>query len=769
MTTEFSTELSAFAQQGGGGRAGERGLDLKRLIRLRLPLMVMVFIACAVPTVLAAWFMVPLEYEARALIRFLEKREAVLRGGDMGTRSNYEQFVQTQVRLISGSPILPRVLDDPEVRALPLLADSDDPLATLEGKVYAQLNPKTELVTVSCRAKERETALVIVREIVTQYMNFALGQEQRVDDEVVKALLKEEQETEQQLNTLRETINLRKKNSGIALLADGNNAVAAESQTYHENLSAAQTDLLRSQAESAQLEQFIAEIEALQARCQEHPDEPIHEHGVERLLAEDRGVAVLIENLASIENELARLQEIYQEGHKQLRLAEQAREVAESTLAEAKREARASVLKSLLEQYRLELEVARGVQEGAQARVEEFQKKIAASEARAMEISQFLADLELMENSVEELEEHLGRVRSRLRDKSVESNAPANIQVASEAHAGEHPDYGRRLKAMLLALVGSMCVGAGIGVLRELTDQEVRTAQDLSYLTDLPLLAVVPHSSMDRLPKQIESGLLTADHPDTTSADEFRRVLTRIIYPPEGSAELNTCLIASPSRGDGKTSLACNLAVALAHANRRVLLLDLSTRRPDVARRFGLEPGPGLSEVLAGEYEPSAVVQTTRFPNLHVMGPGSDREEVIGKLASRETIEFLEKAEDAYEHVVIDTPPSLLMSDAKLLAPVVDGVVLVIGAGISTAGMVRRCVNELRQINANLVGVVLNGVKQTPGGYLSENLKSYYAYSMAGEEGIAGRARAIAAPDAEDMSEPTIMLVDDEETDDDAE
>ena len=101
-------------------------------------------------------------------------------------------------------------------------------------------------------------------------------------------------------------------------------------------------------------------------------------------------------------------------------------------------------------------------------------------------------------------------------------------------------------------------------------------------------------------------------------------------------------------------------------------------------------------------------------------------------------LRFMEWAEEEFDHVIMDTPPALLMSDAKLLAPLVDAVVIVVGVGVSTTGMVRRCLREMELVGANMVGVVLNGLRSTRGGYLKHNMKLYKAYA---EEGGNGRAR----------------------------
>jgi Mrp family chromosome partitioning ATPase len=160
-----------------------------------------------------------------------------------------------------------------------------------------------------------------------------------------------------------------------------------------------------------------------------------------------------------------------------------------------------------------------------------------------------------------------------------------------------------------------------------------------------------------------------------------------------------------------------------------VLLLDICARRPSVEANLGMSRAAGLGEVFAKRLTLEEAARTTQYPKLFILGPGLNGADVLGKLASRDIVELLEKAEESYEHVIIDTPPVLLMSDAKLLAPVVDGVIVVVGAEVSSLGMVRRGLQELKQIGANVIGVVLNRAKHVPGGYLQKNLDSYYSYA----------------------------------------
>jgi len=593
-----------------------------------------------------------------------------------------------------------------------------------------------------------------------------IRQQSTTSEETREELLTQQKSLEQQLENQLARIGEEQKQLD-ALLGGAAQPDPTELQHYRESLSQAQAELESAETDQRRIEDRVTRLKALAGSQEKDPGRPIYDFGVEDRVSLDPAVQAAREELSIIDMELAALEGTYVSDAPQLKVKREARESKRRQVAAAENTARKQALETLQREFADQLAQATSAVQAAQGRATVYTGEVEAFSERAKRISEIQTRIEEMRKKADVTEQNLSKVESKIYQKDVESRAPASVVVNQEATAPQQPDYGKRLQYMLLALMASGFVGFGTGVWRELTDQQVRTTQDVGAMTQLPTIAAVPHASVDRLPSNANIAMLTAEHPNSTTADEFRRVLTRIIYPPEGSAELHTILVSSASRGDGKTSVSCNLAISLAHANRRVLLVDASSRRANVEEHFRLARSEGLAEVLAGGRTMDSVVRGASFPNLFVMGPGYRSEELVSKLASREMMEFLEQAEQAYEHVILDTPPALLMAEAKLLAPVADGVILVVGVNVSSGGMVKRCLRELRDVGANVIGVVLNGVRPTRGGYLAQNLEQYYSY--ADRRGPAELARPSSGyeaspPGAED--EPTIVLLDEDEGND---
>jgi capsular exopolysaccharide synthesis family protein len=373
--------------------------------------------------------------------------------------------------------------------------------------------------------------------------------------------------------------------------------------------------------------------------------------------------------------------------------------------------------------------VTKNIQEAEQQR-DRFRQLVDEYNKRVKNATDRFAELDELKRKAADTRAMLQTVRNNITDIGVESNAPARVRLASPASVpGDRPDNKRRFRYVVMGLVFSLGAGFAAGFLREISDQGIHWAHDVSSITPLPVIAAVPQISEDKSVENVYVPFMMHEHANCVYADEVRRILARVLYPEELGSEPKTLAVVSPTRGDGKTSLVSNLAIALAGAGRRVLVVDLCAKRPGIEAAFRLEPVEGLAELLQGLETTESLIRTSSFTNLYVLGPGRDCDALGNMLASREMTDFLEWAGKTFDNVLLDLPPVLIMSTAKLIGPLVDGVVVVVGSGASTRGMVKRCLHEMQQVESRVIGVVLNGLRGTRGGYFKSNLKLYYAYS----------------------------------------
>jgi capsular exopolysaccharide synthesis family protein len=275
-------------------------------------------------------------------------------------------------------------------------------------------------------------------------------------------------------------------------------------------------------------------------------------------------------------------------------------------------------------------------------------------------------------------------------------------------------------------LVG-LCLSLGIAFMRELMDSSVRNPRDIARVGQLNLLGMIPHVDEDPQAAAAELPLAISQVPHSIIAENFRQVRTRLQH----AASLDTTrslLITSPGPGDGKTTVACNIAAGLALNGRKILLVDANFRRPELHKVFGVPNETGFGNVLTQQSSYESVAQKTSVPNLTVLTTGPRPANATELLESQLLSDFIDRALEEYDHVIFDAGPILLVSETVALAPRVDGVVTVVRAKSNSRGVLLRMRDALRQLKAVHLGVVVYGVRQHIGGYYAKNIKNYYAY-----------------------------------------
>lgn len=725
--SEFSTIVGDFGG-GGGGQASQPRLNVFRMLRLRWPGMLIVFLIFAIPAAVVAWIFVPAQYTAVASIQFLSVQPRVL--SDSNVQSfPYDKFVNTQVNRMTDFEILRRVTMEPQVRALPVIQEQKSPLEFLRDKLTAYHQPATEIVRVMCTLPQRDATKVIVDAVTKVYIELARAEEAERGGQRMRTLRETRSQIERELASSSARI-AELQNQLDMPIPNLANLDRAEATKLREVIADAEKTLNDATTRMQAAERVLEQARSASTEFEKNPDAPIYNFGVEGAVSSNPAVASLRATVTQTETELDVKKRTFKDNNPQLHQLQQNIESLRGRLAGVEREARREALNSFIGLKQTDYDNASKEAENAKALLDEFRTQLKDHEGTLGDATQAYMEYQNLVREEESKRRELERIKQEISTIQIEESAPARVQAPTEAVVPQDPEYGKKLQFMLLGIIGAGGLGVSFGLWRELIDQQIRSPQDVTTMTAVPLIAAIPHLSEDRLPADVHSPLLILDHPNSPTADEFRRILVRLLYPAEGATEINSCLITSPTRGDGKTSMACNLAVALAEADRRVLLLDISSREASIERCFHLQEGPGLCDILCGSGSLMEYMRPVSVPNLHILGPGFGDGDLAGRLASRELLELLEEAEHEFEHVIIDSPPSLLMADARLLAPVVDGVVVVVGAGVSTVGMLRRCLRELDQVGATVVGIALNRLRSTRGGYFKSNYDLYYNYSV---------------------------------------
>ncbi|MDN4646389.1 polysaccharide biosynthesis tyrosine autokinase [Arthrobacter sp. PsM3] len=281
-------------------------------------------------------------------------------------------------------------------------------------------------------------------------------------------------------------------------------------------------------------------------------------------------------------------------------------------------------------------------------------------------------------------------------------SSPVSLSVIAPAEAPTSPSAPNTKLNLLVGLFVGFAISVGVSVLRSTLDNRIRGESDLRQLTDAPLLGGI---SFDQ--DATRKPLLTQTAHQSPRAESFRQLRTNLQFA-NVTGQAKSVLVTSSLPGEGKSTTATNLAIALAQAGQTVCLVDADLRRPMVHEYLGLDRNAGLTTALVGEADVNGLLQPWGNDELYVLTSGQippNPSELLGSDAMRTLIAQLELA---FDTVVIDAPPLLPVTDAAVLSQNVGGVVLIVGSNKLRNQDLQKSINALSMVGANLLGIVLN-------------------------------------------------------------
>ncbi|MDO5498151.1 MAG: polysaccharide biosynthesis tyrosine autokinase, partial [Propionibacteriaceae bacterium] len=284
--------------------------------------------------------------------------------------------------------------------------------------------------------------------------------------------------------------------------------------------------------------------------------------------------------------------------------------------------------------------------------------------------------------------------------------------VIAPALTPERPTSPRVAQNLAAGLLLGLALGYGVSLLREQLDTRLRNSGDIAQVTEIPVVASVPLDSHPETPLVLESD------PLGHRAEAYRRLSTTLqfVNVDHGPRAL---LVTSSMPAEGKSTTTINLAMSLAEANQRVLLIDADLRRPRVGESFAMDSSVGLTTVLIGRADLEDVVQPYgQEGNLHVLPAGTIPPNPGELLGSRRMQALLARAAEEYDTVLLDCPPVLPVADAGVLARLTGGVIVVVGAGQTHRAQLTQTLDSLEKSGGHVAGIVVNRIKRTAdGGY----------------------------------------------------
>lgn len=265
------------------------------------------------------------------------------------------------------------------------------------------------------------------------------------------------------------------------------------------------------------------------------------------------------------------------------------------------------------------------------------------------------------------------------------------------------------MQCLLAGIVLGMLVGGGLGYLAEVTDKGFRSSDEVRARLGLAIIGHLPKiRPVEKAVESVDAMLVTVHRPKCSESEGYRGVRTQLFFSTQGRGH-QLIQVTSPNPGDGKSTLAANLAVSIAQSGKRVILVDGDLRKPRVHKLFGVSPETGLASVVSGETRLDTAVCRSVVPNLDLLPCGPRPANPAELLTSPNFQAILSELRSRYDFVLVDTPPVLAVTDPTAVAPRVDGVILVIRMTNRARPAAERARDQLAAIGANMLGVIVNG------------------------------------------------------------
>lgn len=368
---------------------------------------------------------------------------------------------------------------------------------------------------------------------------------------------------------------------------------------------------------------------------------------------------------------------------------------------------------------------------------DEYDKKLNQLPEKALKLARLKRDQQVNEKLFMLL-------RTRFEETKIsEVGQMGNVRIIDTALPASSPIKPKVKSNLVLAIIVGLGLGIGVAFLLEYTDNTVKSPEQIKQL-GLRVLGTVPKIKADKSegkgfklngkkkkdPKaeSIEARLITHFEPKSPVTESYRILRTNLEYiGPE--VETKSILVSSPEPGEGKSTTAANLAIALTQLGKEVVLIDSDLRRPVIHKIFEVNREPGLTDILIGDQDFDKVIQKPGFEGLNLITTGNLPPNPAELLGSSSMRKLIEKLSQKYDKIIFDSPPTIAVADASIISTMVTDTLLVTSYSNTDVRALKRAKQQIQDVGGDIAGTVLNLVKRKRGyGYGNYYYQYYYSY-----------------------------------------
>jgi polysaccharide biosynthesis transport protein len=617
-------------------------------------------------------------YTSTAEVYIVEGQGPVL--GQVADQTRSDDYLNTQCELMSSTPVLALALSEDGIRDLETIRDQSDPIEYLQRNVDAEVGKHTDLIEVSLEAPNRFDAARLVNAVVQAYITYQTKIQHSTSAEVLELLQKEKSHDEDAIAVKnQQLVALRDLYGQTAYDTAQENPILQQETALSNALTAERLDAV--DAKSAYDQALVMVGNDTEMRRQiESPDNPAD------LVASSPDQLLQIKTeIVQYEQALRDMERTYLPDHPRVQLAQS--RLNELTVIYVRAE-------------RQRWLAAQAHEQALQASFDQQHKQVLDQATRS-------ADFDRVRDELARIEKDLDIVENRINEVSVNQDAGSlNIDITQPAVPAAYSSHPAKFRALVLWLFMGLLVGSGLAIALEKWPLGPRPMSELSIELGAPVVGVLP--SMAGMLTLAERALQTHFEPSGAVAETSRSIARIIAESGLDDVGARTLLVAGMNPLEGRTTLATNLAVAMAQSGMRILLIDANNRAPRLHQIFNLDNDFGFFDILHGRTTQQRTTHSTMVENVDVLTAGAVTGNTVELLNTELLVDVLGEFSDQYDRVIVDSPALARGVEARILAANCAAALLVAAARPTARRQVGFALGMLRSVGANVLGLVIN-------------------------------------------------------------
>ena len=654
-----------------------------------------------------------------------------------GLMTQSKNYLYTQAELLKSTPILSDAIEKDGIKQLKIFHKVKNPVAYLKNKgLNVTVGNKDDIINISSDSPDPGQAAQLVNAVVDSYKTYHAIRKRSTTGEVMKILQKEKQDRDQELaRKLRAMMALKSENIALAFEDRNTNIVLDRLDTLS--------------AELTQAELQTVEAQSVYENFRSMMSDPIQ---LKQFVDSERAKGTFISNAdewSKLETESEQLQ---------MQLNDLSRQPVANALEMNALQTKVKQIENRLAfLYKrfaeTQLSIAEQQYKAAKQKQEQIAGYFEAQRKEALQFNKQLAEYTILRSDWEQTKKLCDILDDRIKEINItEDTGSLNISVLETARPTDKPSKPPKARYMAISLLLGLVLAGGLALVRDRMDQRLRSMEEIVATLGLPALGVVP--SMSRFEGPAARGKKAYLDSKSIWAETYRTMRTAVLFSAT-KAKSRTILVTSPEAADGKTTVVSNLAIAMAQAGQKTLVLEADFRKPMQSRIFGLNhSNKGLTSVLAGTYELEEAINKTCISGLDLLTCGPDvpnPSEILHTADFNKVIKLLAKQ---YDRIIVDSPPVLPVTDAQILASICQITILVLRAEKTTRRASKQARDALLRVGAQIPGVVVNDVPKNGrfgyyggDGYYNDSNNTSSSRKMFGlqKSAVAGERRELCA------------------------